>query len=181
MTLVNIDRVDSDRLSRDKTRMSSPIVVSVTHRYCAPAQKVFDAWLTPWQVSRFLFRSRAGTVMQCELQPEVGGGFTVTERRNVAEGDESVFDVVHMGRYLEITPASRIVFDLSVLTFAEETTRVTVDFVPVGANACEIVLKHELGSGTQARATEQSSRRSWTQMLALLERELFPRRISVNF
>jgi uncharacterized protein YndB with AHSA1/START domain len=159
---------------------SSPVTVSVTHRYSAPADRVFDAWLTPWQASRFLFRSRAGTVMQCELTPEVGGGFTVIERRNAAEGDESVFNVIHSGKYLEITRPSRLVFDLSVLAFSEEATRVTVDVVPVTPQSCEIVLQHELGENNHARSMEDHTRRDWTRMLSLLERELFPRRIGVN-
>lgn len=160
--------------------MSSQAVVSVTHRYCAPADRVFDAWLTPWQASRFLFRSRAGTVMQCELQPEVGGAFTVIERRNAAEGDESVFNVVHSGRYVEIAKPRRLVFDVSVLAFSDEMTRVTVDITPTTPQTCEIALKHELGSSRHALAIEESTRRDWTNMLALLERELFPRRIGVH-
>jgi uncharacterized protein YndB with AHSA1/START domain len=160
--------------------MSSQVVVSATHRYCAPADRVFDAWLTPWQASRFLFRSRGGTVMQCELQPEVGGAFTVTERRNAADGDESVFNVVHSGRYVELTKPRRIVFDLSVLAFSGETTRVTVDIVSSTPQTCEVVVKHELGDGRHAFAIEDSTRRQWANMLALLERELFPRRIGVH-
>jgi uncharacterized protein YndB with AHSA1/START domain len=160
--------------------MSSQVVVSVTHRYCAPADRVFDAWLTPWQASRFLFRSRSGTVMQCELQPEVGGAFTVIERRNASEGDESVFNVVHSGRYVEIAKPRRLAFDLSVLAFSDETTRVTVDIAPVTPQTCEVTVKHELGSSRHAFAIEESTRRSWTNMLNLLERELFPRRIGVH-
>jgi uncharacterized protein YndB with AHSA1/START domain len=158
--------------------MSSPVVVSVTHRFSAPAERVFEAWLSPWQASRFLFRTRAGTVMQCELQPEVGGGFCVTERRNVAEGDESVFNVVHTGRYLELTRPQRLVFDLSVQAY--ETTRVTVDIVARGSQACDIVLRHELGDSHYAHAIEDVTRREWTHMLATLERELFPRRVGLN-
>ena len=160
--------------------MSSQVVVSVTHRYCAPADRVFDAWLTPWQVSRFLFRSRVGTVMQCELQPEVGGAFMVVERRNAAEGDESVFNMVHSGRYVEITKPRRLAFDLSVLSFPDEATRVTVDIAPSTAQTCEVTVKHELGTGRHALAIEESTRRDWNNMLTLLERELFPRRIGVH-
>lgn len=160
--------------------MSSPVVVTATHRYSAPAERVFDAWLTPWQASRFLFRTRAGTVMQCELQPEVGGGFTVIERRNAAEGDESVFNVVHTGKYTEITRPRRLCFDLHVLAFSDETTHVTVDFVPLGAHGCDIVLKHALGDSPYARSIEEVTRREWANMLATLERELFPRRVGVN-
>ena len=79
--------------------MSSAVIVRVAHRFNASAERVFDAWLTPAQASRFLFRTRTGNVMQCEIQPEVGGGFTVIDRRPAAEGDESVFDAEHRGTY----------------------------------------------------------------------------------
>ena len=160
--------------------MSSSVVLRVSHRYSAPAERVFDAWLTPGQASRFLFRTRTGNVMQCEIQAEVGGGFTVTDRRPAAEGQESVFDVVHLGKYLELSRPRRIVFDLTVLTYTEDTTRVTVDITPIGPQACEVLLTHELGSSDHAHMTEESTRRGWVNMLALMERELFPRRVGVH-
>lgn len=160
---------------------SSPVVVRVSHRYSAPAERVYDAWLTPGQASRFLFRTRTGNVMQCEIQAEVGGGFTVIDRRPAAEGDESVFDVVHLGKYLELQRPRRLVFDFSVLTFgSEDPTRVTVDITPVNQLACELTLTHEMGSTEQARMLEEASRRGWANMLALMERELFPRRVGVH-
>lgn len=161
--------------------MSSPVVIRVSHRYSAPAERVFDAWLTPGQASRFLFRTRTGNVMRCEITPEVGGGFTVTDRRPAADGDESVFDVVHMGKYIEIDRPRRLVFDFSVLTFgSDDPTRVTVDVVPLGPQASEVVLTHEMGSTELARMNEEASRKGWTNMLQLIERELFPRRIGVH-
>jgi uncharacterized protein YndB with AHSA1/START domain len=162
--------------------MSRSVVVRVTHRYSAPAERVFDAWLIPSQAARFLFRTRTGNVMRCEITPEVGGGFTVTDRRPAAEGDESVFDVVHMGKYVEIDRPRRLVFDFSVLTFgSDDPTRVTVDVIPLGPHASEIVLTHDMGASELARQTEDASRRGWTNMLALMERELFPRRVGVQF
>ena len=160
--------------------MSSPVVLRVTHRYSAPAERVFDAWLTPAQASRFLFRTRTGNVMQCEITAEVGGGFTVTDRRPTADGDESVFDVVHMGKYLEIDRPRRLSFELTVLTYTEDTTRVTVEVTPLGPQSCELALTHELGDSPQARANEEASRKGWTTMLQLMERELFPRRIGIS-
>lgn len=160
--------------------MSSSVVIRVTHRYSAPAERVFDAWLTPGQASRFLFRTRTGNVMQCEITPEVGGGFTVTDRRPAADGDESVFDVVHLGKYVEITRPKRLVFDLTVLTYSDETTRVTVDIVPLGPQASELVLTHELGADGHARMLEEPTRKGWVNMLQLIERELFPRRVGVH-
>ena len=161
--------------------MSSEVVVRVSHRYSAPAERVFDAWLTPGQASRFLFRTRTGNVMQCEITPEVGGGFTVTDRRPAADGDESVFDVVHMGKYVEIDRPKRLVFDFSVLTFgSDDATRVTVDIQPLGPMACELTVSHALGSSNLAHNMEESSRKGWDAMLANMERELFPRRVGVQ-
>lgn len=161
--------------------MSSSVVIRVSHRYSAPAERVYDAWLTPGQASRFLFRTRTGNVMQCEIQPEVGGGFTVIDRRPAADGDESVFDVVHMGKYVELERPRHIVFDFSVLTFgSEDPTRVTVDIAPVSPMACELTLTHDLGASEHARMVEESNRKAWTNMLALIERELFPRRVGVH-
>ena len=160
--------------------MSSPVVLRVSHRYSAPAERVFDAWLTPGQAARFLFRTRTGNVMQCVITPEVGGGFTVTDRRPTADGDESVFDVVHMGKYLQIDRPRRLVFDLTVLTYTEDTTRVTVDVTPLGPHACELLLTHELGDSDTARMLEEATAKGWVNMLALMERELFPRRIGVQ-
>ena len=160
---------------------SSPVIVRVAQRYSAPAERVFDAWLTPAQASRFLFRTRTGNVMQCEIQPEVGGGFTVIDRRPAADGDESVFDVVHLGKYIEIDRPRRLVFDFSVLTFgSEDPTRVTVEIAPVSPQTCELTLTHDMGASEQARLMEETSRKGWTNMLALMERELFPRRVGVQ-
>jgi len=160
--------------------MSSSVVIRVSHRYSAPAERVFDAWLTPGQASRFLFRTRTGNVMQCVITPEVGGGFTVTDRRPTADGDDSVFDVVHMGKYVEIARPRRLVFDLTVLTYTEDTTRVTVEVTPLGSQASELTLTHELGSSDTARYMEETTTKGWVNMLALIERELFPRRVGVH-
>jgi uncharacterized protein YndB with AHSA1/START domain len=161
--------------------MSSPVVIKVSHRYSASAERVFDAWLTPGQAARFLFRTRTGNVMQCEITPEVGGGFTVTDRRPTSDGDESVFDVVHMGKYLVIDRPRRLVFDFSVLTYgSDEPTRVTVEVQPLGPMASELTLTHEMGDSGQARMMEEPSRKGWTSMLQILERELFPRRVGVQ-
>lgn len=160
--------------------MSSPVVIRVSHRYSAPAERVFDAWLTPGQASRFLFRTRTGNVMRCEIVPELGGGFTVTDRRPAADGDESVFDVVHMGKYTELTRPKRIAFDLTVLTYTEDTTKVVVEIAPLGPQACEMTLIHELGATEAARMVEETTRKGWLNMLQLMERELFPRRVGVH-
>lgn len=159
--------------------MSSPVLVRVAHRYSAPAERVFDAWLTPSQASRFLFATRTGNVMKCEINPVVGGGFVVTDRRPLADGDESVFDAVHRGNYAVIDRPRLLVFDFVVASYSDHTTRVTLEFAAQGSNACEITLTHELGDSEEALEMEEMTRKGWAQMLATLERELFPKRVSL--
>ena len=154
-------------------------MVRVGHRYSAPAERVFDAWLTPSQASRFLFATRTGNVMQCEINPVVGGGFVVTDRRPLADGDESVFDVVHRGNYVTIERPRQLVFDFAVAAYSDHTTRVVLDFTSHGPNASEITLTHELGDSEEAHSMEAATRKGWAQMLSTLERELFPKRVSL--
>ena len=159
--------------------MSQPVVVRISHRYAAPVERVFDAWLTPALAARFLFATRTGNIMRCEIDPREGGGFLVTDRRPNADGDESVFDAEHRGTYLVIDRPRLLVFEFSVPAYGEPG-RVTLDFQPLSPQSCELTLTHEMGDSDIAQAFADSSRKGWDRMLATLERELFPRRIGIS-
>jgi uncharacterized protein YndB with AHSA1/START domain len=154
--------------------MSQPVTVRVTRRINAPADKVFDAWLTPSTAARFLFATRTGNILHCDIDPRVDGGFLVTDRRPVADGDESFFEAQHRGTYVEIERPSRIVFDFSVEP-GGDTTRVTLDFVPMGVSICELVLTHALGEGADAKAVAKRTEQGWTRMLEQLDKVLTTR------
>ena len=153
------------------------VIVRVAHRYAAPAERVFDAWLNPAQACRFLFATRTGNIMRCQIDAKVGGGFTVTDRRPYADGDESVFDAEHRGTFVEIVRPQRRVFDVSVEPYGH-STRVTLEFQAMGPSACEVVVSEDVGEGEDP-AFEAQRRKGWATMLATLERELFPRRIQL--
>ena len=159
--------------------MSAPLIVQVTHRYTASAERVFDAWLTPSLASRFLFATRTGNILRCEIEPEVGGTFTVTDRRPHSDGDESVFDAEHRGTYIEIERPRRLVFDFSVPPYTDQPSRVTIDIVPQGISSCELTLSHDMGDSRYAREFEEQTRNGWAKMLATLDKELFTRRIGI--
>ncbi len=61
--------------------MSEQVVLKVTRDFAVPAERVFDAWLDPADAARFLFATPDGEMIRCEIDPRVGGGFTLTERR----------------------------------------------------------------------------------------------------
>ena len=99
---------------------------SVSHRFAAPPERVFDAWLDPKLAGRFLFATPTGQMIKAEIDPRVGGAFVFVDRR---DGE----DVEHVGEYLELDRPRRIVFTFGVPKFAVEFSRVTVDIVPLGA------------------------------------------------
>jgi uncharacterized protein YndB with AHSA1/START domain len=147
-------------------------IVRVTHRYNVSAQRVFDAWLTPALAARFLFVTRTGNIFHCEIDPQIGGSFIVTDRRPIPDGEESFFEAQHRGVYVEIDRPGRLVFDLTIEPSADAPTRVTIDFVTMGPNLCELVLEHDLGDDENARANYDRTRQSWTNMLAQLDKVL---------
>jgi uncharacterized protein YndB with AHSA1/START domain len=145
--------------------------VRVTRRYNVPVERVFDAWITPAQAARFLFATRTGIVLQCSLKPVVGGSFTVTDRRPVADGEESFFMAEHRGTYIEIKRPSRLVFDFTVEPhWNASPTRVALDFLPVGPHATELVLTHQLGEEGEDKGVVERTRQGWVRMLEQLEK-----------
>ena len=167
--------LDTAWRGEDKRCMADNIIVRVTHRYNVPAERVFDAWLTPALAARFLFATRTGNVLHCEIDPRVGGGFTVTDRRPVADGEESFFDAEHRGKYIEIDRPGRLTFDFTVEPHFDAPTRVTIDVVTMGPQLSELVLTHDLGAGPEAQANAERTRQGWTRMLATLEKVLTAR------
>jgi uncharacterized protein YndB with AHSA1/START domain len=155
--------------------MTDSVTVRVTHRYNVPSERVFDAWLNPALAARFLFATRTGNVLYCEIDPKIGGEFTVTDRRPTADGDESFFDAQHRGVYVEIERPHRLAFDFSVEPYSDEPTRVTIDVVPMGPHLCELVLTHELGDDETAQVNAERTRKGWAAMLATLDKVLTTR------
>ncbi len=155
--------------------MPSPVVVRVTHSYNVSSERVFDAWLAPAIAARFLFASRTGNILHCEIDPVVGGGFTVTDRRPTADGDDSFFDAEHRGAYLEIERPHRLAFDFNVEPYSDAPTRVVIDIVSMGPNLCELVLTHHLGDDETAHVNAQRTQKGWASMLAHLDKVLTTR------
>jgi uncharacterized protein YndB with AHSA1/START domain len=162
--------------------MAEAVTVRVTHRYNVAADRVYDAWLTPSVAGRFLFATRTGNVLHCEIEPRVGGHFVVTDRRPTADGEESFFDAQHRGTYVELERPHRIAFDFAVEPSpAGQTTRVVIDVVPLGSAMCDLVLTHTLGDDETAKVMADRTRQGWTTMLAQLDKVLNTRSWGLGF
>lgn len=140
----------------------SPVVVRVTHRFRASAERVFDAWLDAKTAGRWMFATPTGEIVRAETDPRVGGRYTFTDRR---DGE----DVEHTGEYLEIDRPRRLVFTFGVPSASPDFDRVTVDIVPL-ETGCELTLTHEMNPEWAEYADRTAA--GWTTMLQGLERAL---------
>ncbi|MDV3458690.1 SRPBCC domain-containing protein [Sphingomonas sp. HF-S4] len=139
------------------------MTLKVKRDFAAPAARVFDAWFDPADAARFLFATPDGEMIRCEIDPRVGGGFTLTERRPAGDAE-------HRGRYLEIDRPHRLVFLFAAGPAEEEEwTRVTIEIVDT-AEGCMLTLTHEMDP--QWAAYEARTRKGWTTILESLARIL---------
>lgn len=137
------------------TGSNDKVLVRVTHRFDASAERVYDAFLDPSQASKFLFATATGQIVRCDIDARLGGAFTIVDRRN---GE----DVVHAGTYLALERPRRIVFTLSVEKYSKDTDTVTIEITRRG-NRCEVTLTHEM-KATYAPFQDRA-REGWTGIL----------------
>ena len=110
-------------------------IVQVTRKFSASAERVFDAWLDPHTVGKWLFATPTGKMVKIQIDARVGGSYVIVEQRDGV-------DVEHVGEYLEIDRPHRLVFTLKVPKYSEENTKVTVE-IRVLDSGCELTLTHE--------------------------------------
>ena len=141
--------------------MTEAIRLEVSRRIAAPPERVFDAWLDPASVGRWLFATPDGVMEKVEVDPRVGGRFEIDERRgkDLAE---------HFGEYLEIDRPRRLVFSFAAMRDAG-FTRVTITIVPEG-DGSRLTLVHEMDP--RWADYEERTREGWTRILAGLAREV---------
>jgi uncharacterized protein YndB with AHSA1/START domain len=139
--------------------MAGTATVTVERRVAAPPETVFDAWLDPEGVGIWLFHVPDGTMERVEVDPRVGGGFTVVERRGADLAE-------HFGEYVELDRPRRLAFDFWT-SFSDERTRITVAIAPDGEGSL-LTLTHE---GVWPD-WEDRTRHGWTMILDGLVRAL---------
>lgn len=112
-------------------------VARTTRHFTASAERVFDAWLDPEKVRRWMSESGAMKNLQrVSIDARAGGRFSFVDRRGGS-------DIDHVGQYLEIDRPRRLRFTWGIAGESVDQSTVTINLVPVGGG-CELTLIHAL-------------------------------------
>lgn len=136
--------------------------LTVERRIKAPAARLYDAWLDPAMLLRFMKAGRDVSVKEALTDPRVGGRFSITMQTPERE-------IPHTGTYLELKPHERMVFTWAS-PHSLEDSRVTLTFTPEGDGTL-VTLHHIRFRNEGAR---EGHREGWSSILAAMA-EVFGR------
>jgi len=145
--------------------MSTSATASISKRFAASADRVFDAWLDAALLGRWMFGPavRDEKVVHLTLDARVGGQFSFAV-------DRAGTLVDHVGEYLVLERPRRLVFTWGTRDTLPATSKVSVLIEPLGDTACQLTLHHEMAP-EWAAFTERAAA-SWQKMADALERAL---------
>jgi uncharacterized protein YndB with AHSA1/START domain len=120
----------------------------------ASPRKVFEAWLDPEALRRFMCPAPGSRVTRAESDARVGGKFLIV----MHVGGQ---DVPHRGEYLEITRHTRLAFTWRSV-HAGEGSRVTLHFAEVPGGQTRLRLEHVGLADAETRARHHDG---WSNIL----------------
>jgi uncharacterized protein YndB with AHSA1/START domain len=132
------------------------LTLTVSRLIKASPKRIYDAWLDPATMARFMFPRPDMHISAAEADPVIGGRFRV-----VMVGDR---DLPHEGTYRELVPHSRLVFTWEAPWSAPDTT-VTIILTQEG-DATRVDLTHIRFLSEESRDSHAAG---WAGILANLE------------
>lgn len=138
------------------TATDADLRLTVTRLIPAPPERVFNAWLDPTMLARFMVPC-AGGHASAETDPRVGGRYTIV----MNDGEK---DIPHHGTYREITPHRHLAFTWNSPHAAPDST-VEIDFAPE-AGGTRLTLTHVKFRSPESR---DGHNKGWTAILANLD------------
>ncbi|MEO0383699.1 MAG: SRPBCC domain-containing protein [Pseudomonadota bacterium] len=136
------------------------LTLTVERTINAPQQDVFNAWLNPDMLRKFMMPAPGMSVPKASNDPKVGGRFDLV----MQAGEDQI---PHAGTYKEIDPHKRIVFTWES-PFSVDDGTVTLNFAPKGEGT-HVTLTHVRFADEQARDNHQGG---WVGILAALDGSL---------
>lgn len=110
------------------------LTVNINKEINAPIEKVFDAWLDPKMLARFMMPMPGMLDSDVENEAVEGGKFTI-----IMHAGEN--DLPHTGKYLEINRPDKLVFTWVSHCSVDDST-VTLNFTKLNDNKTKIELTH---------------------------------------
>jgi len=110
------------------------LTVNINKIIHAPIEKVFDAWLNPNLLARFMMPMPGMPASDVENDAREGGAFSII----MHAGDDVL---PHTGKYLNINRPDKLVFTW-VSHCSVDHSIVTLDFTKIADNKTNIALSH---------------------------------------
>lgn len=130
--------------------------ITVSKTIQAPIEKVFDAWLNPKTLSKFILP--APDMPEVETDAKEGGHFTII----MQVGDQKL---PHTGEYLEVTRPSKLVFSWNS-PFSVDGSTVTLNFTAIDEETTLVELHHRKFLDEQARDNHEGG---WSNIMSKLD------------
>lgn len=131
--------------------------VRVTRQLAASPERVFDAWVDPDVVGRWM--AGTGDMVRVAIDARPGGTFRLVVRR---DGE----DVVHEGEYVELERPHRLSFTWVLPQFSEERDLVRVTLAPADGGSA-LTLVHRIRAEWAAYADRTAS--AWGKLLDVID------------
>lgn len=143
------------------TTTNNDLRLQVSRHIPHAPEKVFDAWLDPGMLTRFMTPGPGMTVADARADASEGGRFRVVMR--TPDGN----DLPHEGTYKTIDRPRQLVFTWESPYTTEDST-VTLDFADAEGGT-DVTLTHVRFPDEQSRDNHEGG---WTQILASLDAAL---------
>lgn len=114
--------------------MTTELTLKVARHIPATPERVFDAWLDPETIRKFMITGPEAGVKSAATDPKVGGRYDIVMTNEMGE-------IPHWGVYREIDRARRLVFTWNSPHAAPDSL-VTLTFEPEG-DGTMLTLVHE--------------------------------------
>jgi uncharacterized protein YndB with AHSA1/START domain/DNA-binding transcriptional ArsR family regulator len=146
----------------EKDKDMNELELTIKHTIAAPREKVFNAWLSPAMLTKFMRTAADGLgAKNLTTDPVKGGRFSITMITPERE-------IPHSGTYLEINPHSRLAFTWESPHSLDDSV-VTIDFAEPNPGVTEITLHQVKFKSEWARDGHIGG---WTAILGYLGESL---------
>ncbi len=144
-----------DEIMKTEVLKMAELSVNINRTIHAPIEKVFDAWLNPELLSKFMKGMPDKTDTDVEIDAREGGRFTFV----MHVGDDKFS---HTGTYVEISRPDRLVFTWASRHSVVDNSTVTLDFTKLAEDRTNVSLTHVKFIDEASRSAHEAG---WSNIL----------------